>query len=91
MYRFISEAKILGTQLPEVSPGASHCGTDRVGWLNDTHIPILGIQVTQTVCFDVASGYPCAESTQVTVKSCGGYFIYNLPVAPNCYFRYCSV
>jgi len=88
-YRMMQPA---GTQLPEVSPGYQHCGTQAPGWLNSTsHSPILGNQVVGKVCFDYGSSGICYRSTMIDIRSCGGYYIYNFPAVQGCNLRYCSV
>ena len=59
--------------------------------MRGVHPTTPGDQVVATICFDVGGGGgDCALSVNATVIHCGDFFLYDLPTAPNCYFRYCG-
>ncbi len=84
-YRFTGPA---GTTMPLDAPGQHACGTDAPGWLNGT-LPSKdeGI-VDRQVCFEFFQ--PCTYSTDIQVVNCGGFYLFNLPDAPQCSLRYCG-
>ena len=85
-YRFSGAA---GTQMPESCVPTYRCGTLASGWLNGNHPNVSEGIVTRTVCFHWSSRC-CAVPTNIDVKNCGGYYVYNLKPT-GCYFRYCGI
>ena len=86
-YRLVGAA---GTKMPTTRVPAFRCGTYWSGWLNAAHPTMEEGEVRRTVCFsDRYTG--CKHITNIFVKNCGSYFIYNLlrPTG-SCPLRYCS-
>ena len=65
------------------------CGTDSPGWLNTTHPAVADEAIQAKVCFHCSSGR-CEWSTNVTVRNCGEFYVYNFHPTPNCSLRYCG-
>ena len=86
-YRFQNPA---GTQMPEYKVDRNHCGARRSGWLNGTHPTILGETVNRNVCFNYDDYTPCYRPSEIQIRNCGEFYLYNLPNAPACLFRYCA-
>ena len=75
--------------MPTTRVPAYRCGTDWSGWLNAAHPTVEEGEVRKTVCFsDRSTG--CKYTTNIFVKNCGSYFIYNLLHSTGCLLRYCS-
>jgi len=87
-YRFTRGA---GNQMAESCVIEGHCGTYRPGWLSGIHPSVVEGAVKRTVCFYGPSGC-CHYSTEISVRNCGGYYVYRLRKPPNmqCPFRYCG-
>jgi len=98
-YRFTGAA---GTMLATQPVERWHCGTYRSGSLKPTsniwgdyegtNPTTLGQEVKATVCFPGYSWFhyrSCYSQTEIKIKKCLGYFIYNLPTVPCCY-GYCG-
>ena len=79
-----------GTRIPEKTPGYLHCSTYAPGWLRGVHPSTPGDQVVATICFDGGSYGDCYESVNTTVIHCGDFYLYDLPVIPDCLLRYCG-
>ena len=85
-YRFVGAS---GTKMPKTRVPAYRCGTDWPGWLNAAHPTVEDGKVLRSVCFsDRPSG--CKYSKDISVKTCGTYFIYKLRQPPKCNSRYCG-
>ena len=85
-YRFVGAS---GTKMPTTRVPAYRCGTDWPGWLDGAHPTVEDGEVLRTVCFsDRSSG--CKVSKEISVKSCGSYFIYKLRQLSMCNSRYCG-
>ena len=78
-----------GNMLPEYPVDTHHCGTTSTGWLNGLHPVNLEEVVTRQVCFN-ANGVACYLKSQIQIKNCGGFYLYNLVDTPGCYLRYCA-
>ena len=78
-----------GTKIPEFPIEPHYCGTNSPGWLNGTHPLFEGEVVNRTVCFNYSDNL-CLWSSQIQVKHCGNFFLYNLGETPVCELRYCS-
>ena len=85
-YRFRGAA---GTQMPTSCVGMNRCGTHAPGWLNRVHPSIAEGIVPATVCFHWNSGC-CEWYTNIRVRNCGGFYVYELGPPPNCQLRYCG-
>ena len=85
-YRFVGAS---GTKMPTTRVPAYRCGTDWPGWLNAAHPTVEDGEVLRSVCFsDRYTG--CKYSKDISVKTCGTYFIYKLQKTPICSLRYCG-
>ena len=85
-YRFSGEA---GTQMAESCANKHYCGTDAPGWLSGGHPAVIDGNVKRKVCFS-SFGQCCYYSNFVTVKNCGGFYVYKLERPPKCNLRYCG-
>ena len=85
-YRFVGAS---GTKMPTTRVPAYRCGTDWSGWLEGAHPTVEDGEVRRTVCFsDRSTG--CRDSIEISVKTCGTYFIYKLRQVFVCNARYCG-
>jgi len=66
-----------------------HCATAWPGWLNGTHPSVAEGAVQRTVCFGRHFSC-CYFSTNITVRNCGGFYVYKLVPPPSCNLRYCG-
>ena len=87
-YRFSGEA---GNQMAESCVDEYHCGTDVPGWLNGPHPGVADGRVQRRVCFTY-QGICCSDSTYISVRNCGGFYVYKLNPVPlvACSSRYCG-
>ena len=65
------------------------CGAELPGWLNGSHPEIAEGPVRRKVCFRYKSNC-CEYSTTITVRNCGGFYVYHLGKPPICNLRYCG-
>ena len=91
-YRFGGSA---GDHMADSCIPRSHCGTDMPGWLNGSHPTVADGAVNRSVCFSAACPLPdrcCYNSANITVRNCGGFFVYKLKRPPSCKnkARYCG-
>ena len=79
--------------MPETCVPENHCGTAFPGWLRTQKHPNFGDgTVESTVCFSGPNSC-CKMSTEIKVKNCGEYYIYNLKAPPTTEVvcpRYCG-
>ena len=76
----------------------NRCNTYATGWLNGGLPNIADGQVTRQVCFygskrrKPRENHCCEWTTNVQVRNCGSYYVYNLPPTPRgeCNLRYCG-
>ena len=66
-----------------------HCATDAPGWLSGGHPALADGAVQRTVCFRGSSNC-CSWLTDISVRNCGGFYVYQLKRPPYCNFRYCG-
>ena len=88
-YRFQAPA---GNKMPDKPPNHGHgerCGTTATTYLSGGHPTKAGQVVSRKVCFNYAGKY-CPLSRNVKVTHCGAFFVYQLPYAPGCNYRYCA-
>ena len=85
-YRFQGGA---GTQMPTKCVPRYYCGTHAPGWLSDAHPTVGEGAVQRKVCFHWTSGC-CQWSSNINVRNCGGFFVYELVEPPGCSMRYCG-
>ena len=88
-YRFLPPA---GTKIPEEAPTYQYCGTSASGWLQGSHPINLGETVIRTVCFVWSASKTCHSSytSQIKVRNCGQFFLYNLVDVKACNLGYCA-
>ena len=69
----------------------NHCNAQAAGWLNGTHPTLIGQTVQREVCFSYGNDPNdiCALSTDIYIRNCGEYFLYNLVNVEACSSRYC--
>lgn len=85
-YRFTGEA---GDRMPTQCVPRRHCGTHAPGWLQGSH-PLVGEGVVKrTVCFSWRWDC-CFWKQEVSVRNCGGFYVYRLQPPPVCRLRYCG-
>ncbi|XP_074622474.1 uncharacterized protein LOC141880812 isoform X2 [Acropora palmata] len=85
-YRFGGAA---GTQMPTKCVGQNRCSSHAPGWLNASHPSVEDGIVTAKVCFHWTSGC-CTWSTNIRVRNCSGFYVYELRRPPACWLRYCG-
>jgi hypothetical protein len=86
-YRFQGGA---GDRMPTVVPPANGCSTDAQGWLAGAYPAVGDGIVDRQVCFSF-NGNACSWTSQIQVRNCGAFYVFNLPPAPACSLRYCGV
>ena len=85
-HRFMGAA---GNAMPTSCVPIHRCGTHAPGWLSGDHPSEDQGVVTRKVCFHW-SGDCCRWSVNIKVRSCGEYYVYQLPKTPVCNLRYCA-
>ena len=85
-YRFGGDA---GKQMADSCVPEFRCGAELPGWLNGSHPEIAEGAVRRKVCFRYKNNC-CEYSTSITVRNCGGFYVYHLGKPPICNFRYCG-
>ena len=67
-----------------------HCDTMAVGFIkHGKHPSVIGSTIKATVCFNFA-GFECLVKSDIEIKHCGNYNLYNLPEVPGFGYRYCT-
>lgn len=85
-YRFHGQA---GQQMPTSCVEINHCGANAPGWINGTHPSVAEGVSTVQVCFNW--GHKCCRySTNIRVRNCSGFYVYELKKTPGCRLRYCG-
>ena len=85
-YRFQGGA---GSQMPTKCVPINQCGTHAPGWLSAGHPTVNEGAVQRKVCFHWSSNC-CRWSSNIRVRNCGGFFVYELVRPPACSLRYCG-
>ena len=85
-YRFSGRA---GNQMADSCVDHKHCGTDAPGWISGGHPSVADRVVSRIVCFRSISNC-CKWSIVISVRNCGGFYVYWLQRPPHCNFRYCG-
>ena len=85
-YRFGGDA---GKQMADSCVPEFRCGAELPGWLNGSHPEIAEGAVRRKVCFRYKNNC-CEYSTSITVRNCGGFYVYHLGKPPICNFRNCG-
>ena len=70
------------------TPG-NRCGTHATSWLKNGHPSVADGRVRKQVCFSY-SGSCCYGSTNINVRNCGNYYVYELVPIGACSYRYCG-
>ena len=69
--------------------GKNRCSSHAPGWLSTQHPSKDDGIVRGTVCFHWASSC-CHWSTNIRVRNCSGFYVYELGPVPSCWLRYCG-
>ena len=78
-----------GSEMPTSCVTKNRCGTHAPGWLSGAHPTVAqGIQSVK-VCFHWLDNC-CMWSTNIRVRNCDGYYVYELKTPPACHLRYCG-
>lgn len=85
-YRFMGAA---GSAMPTSCITMRHCGTHSPGWLNGNHPSQSEGVVSRTACFSWDKNC-CQWKNAISVRNCGGFYVYNLDRPPHCNLRYCG-
>jgi len=85
-YRFRGAA---GTQMPTSCVGKNRCSSHAPGWLNRSHPSAADGIVNARICFHWYSSC-CYWSTNIRVRNCSGFYVYELRPPPACWLRYCG-
>ena len=85
-YRFQPPA---GTGMPETVVPDHQCGTSLTSWIKGSYPPGIGKVGSAKVCFHWGED-DCQWPTEIRIRNCGSYFLYELPDTPICSLRYCS-
>ena len=85
-YRFKGAAgdQMAGECVPE-----NRCGANAPGWIRGIHPKVAEGVVTREVCYNFF-GDCCYLNDSISVKNCGGYFVYQLKMPSVCFARYCG-
>lgn len=84
-YRFMGDA---GNKMADKCVPKQQCGTTAPGWLSGGHPTVAQGIVNRKVCFHGSSGC-CQWSSNIRVRNCGAFFVYELMPPPACSLRYC--
>ena len=85
-YRFRGAS---GDRLPTSCVPTHRCGTHAPAWLDGTHPTAAQGIVTAKACFHW-DGNCCKWSSNIRVRNCDGFFVYELKKPPGCNMRYCG-
>jgi len=85
-HRFLAPA---GLVMPLVAPTQYSCGTDSPGYMLGTYPTVDEGIVPRSVCFPWFND-PCMWSSDIAVRNCGDYFVFQLPNPVACALRYCG-
>ena len=86
-YRIMGGA---GSSLATSVVNEKHCNTLAAGFIkHGKHPSVIGSTIKATVCFNFART-ECLLKSDIKIKNCGSYNLYNLPEAPGYYCRYCT-
>jgi len=85
-YRFTASA---GNKMADTLVLKYHCGTNAPGYLTGGHPTVAQGAVSRRVCFHWSSN-SCYFSTDIRVRNCGAFYVYELSKPPSCHLRYCG-
>lgn len=90
--RFVDQA---GTAIINRIPdhGLRLCGSGSPGWFFGMYPTKFYSTTIGTMCYVSPGGTPCARiaAQSVQVTHCGDYFVFNMPAAPECPLRACTI
>ncbi|XP_068711555.1 uncharacterized protein [Montipora foliosa] len=89
-YRFDGEA---GNQMADTCVERYQCGARYSGWLSGGHPSVEDGAVVRRVCLTASYCSCCANFVYISVRNCGGFYVYKLtplPTSYNCSYRYCA-
>ncbi|CAF1688598.1 unnamed protein product, partial [Adineta ricciae] len=92
--RFIDQA---GTIIVDYVPEQNlrYCGASgRPGWFYGVYPTQLYSTTLGTICYPCSrTGAPCERFSNqpISVTHCGGYFVFDVPIAPECPLRVCTI
>ena len=91
-YRFQGAA---GDQMADKCVPTNYCGTHYPGWLSGSHPTVAEGVVTRKVCYNrwdygYGSSDCCYYRSNIRVRNCGAFFVYELQKMPYCASRYCG-
>ena len=82
---------LAGTKITDHSLFGRHCDTSSPGWIDGTHPSNLNETVSRKVCFSYGDSDVCMlPVTNMEIKNCGKFYLYNLKDVPQCKMRYCT-
>ncbi|XP_032220081.2 uncharacterized protein LOC5519385 isoform X2 [Nematostella vectensis] len=85
-YRFSGAA---GKNMPTSCVQKHHCGTHAPGWLNGTLPSTIEGAASRQVCFHWGNDC-CRWKSDIKVRNCGEFYVYQLERPPVCRLRYCG-
>ncbi|XP_031553321.1 neurogenic locus notch homolog protein 1-like isoform X4 [Actinia tenebrosa] len=85
-YRFSGAA---GSAMASSCVSKNRCGTHASGWMEGSHPSQAEGIVSRRVCFSW-SGKCCHWNTNIRVRNCGAFYVYELDKTPFCHLRYCG-
>ena len=85
-YRFTGSA---GNKMADTLVPVNHCGTSATGYLTGGHPTVAQGAVTRRVCFHWSNNN-CRWPTDIQVRNCGAFYVYELSKPPACVLRYCG-
>ena len=84
-YRFQGAA---GKKMATSCPSTDRCNTGVPDWLNGGHPTVAEGRATKQVCFAVHNC--CYFFTNIQVRNCGSFYVYDFSGTPGCDLRYCG-
>ena len=85
-YRFRGSS---GNELPSSCVPMNSCGTHAPGWLQGHHPTVAQGIAALKACFHWKKGC-CQWQTDIRVRNCDGFYVYELKPSPACHLRYCG-
>nr|XP_058946979.1 fibrillin-3-like [Pocillopora verrucosa] len=78
-----------GNELPSSCVPMNSCGTHAPGWLQGHHPTVAQGIAAVKACFHWKKGC-CQWQTDIRVRNCDGFYVYELKPSPACHLRYCG-
>ena len=85
-YRFNGDA---GNKMADSRVATYYCGTHAPGYLTGGHPSEAQGIVQRKVCYHWSANY-CRWSSNIRVRNCGDFYVYELSKPPACSLRYCG-